>query len=212
MAIAASPVDICNLASDMIGGDTVADIENPTTDAEKVFSRHYDTVRRETLREYIPNFAKRRAAIDRLVIAVVTDFTDAYQLPSDFIRLLSIGGDAEEDQLEPSRYDLADGMILTNNYNENALEIRYIADITDVVKWDSQFVSLCVKRLALATAMQITADTKIVQLIQAQIDKATPTVYGVDSQEKPPTIINRSPILEKRRGYGRYDRDNRYLR
>lgn len=211
MGIAASPVDICNLASDLIGGDTVADIENPTTDAEKIFSRHYDNVRRGLLREYIPNFAKKRAAISRINVTIVTDFTDAYQLPNDFIRLLSVGGDTEEDQLAPNRYDLADGMILVNNYGENSIEIRYLADITDVVKWDSQFVELCAKKLALATAMQITGDYKVVQMLNNAVDRATPTAYGVDTQEKPPTVINRSPILEKRRGYNRYGRDNRYI-
>jgi hypothetical protein len=211
MSIAASPVDVCNIASDMIGGDTVADIDNPTTDAEKIFARHYDNIRRETLREYIPNFAKKRAVISRLNITPVTDYTDAYQLPLDFIRLLSVGGDVEEDQLEPSRFDLADWMILVNNYGYNSLEIRYVSDVTDVIKWDSQFITLCAKKLALATAMQITGDYKVVSMMQTLVDRATPVAYGVDAQEKPPTTISRSPLLEKRRGYGRYDRDNRYI-
>jgi len=213
MTLPAGKVAICNIALDYIGGERVANIDSPTTDTEMIMSRQYDTVRQETLREYVPNFAKLRASIPRVSTTPEFDFTDAYQLPNNFIRLLSVGGSSEEYQFETGQYDLSENYLLANNGGESSIDIRYVADIEDVSKWDSGFRSLVSIKLAIAVCVQITDDARKAAYLTGMLEKRMPTVLGVDAQEKPPIVINRSPILARRRGYrsGSADRDTRYL-
>lgn len=213
MSLPTDEVGICNLATDYVGGERVFDIYSPTTDTEKIFSRHYPEVRQELLRSYIPNFAKKRVNLHKVTATIAGDFEDTYQLPLDFIRLLSVGGDTEADQWDSNLYDLAETTIVCNNDGAANLFIRYVADITDVAKWDAGFRRLCAIELALAVVVQITNDTKKAAYLTAKLEKKVSTVLGVDAQEKPPTVIDRSRILARRKGYGgSYDRNtNQYI-
>jgi hypothetical protein len=211
MALPGGEIDICNLASGFLHGERVANIYSPTTDTEKIYGRYYDETRQETLREYVPNFAKKRASLLKLSGTPLIDYTDEYALPADFIRLLSVGGDSEELQLSPGNYDLSETSLLANNGGATSIYIRYVADILDVKKWDSGFRKLVALRLAENTCIQITDDLRKLSMIKQWIKDWQPTAFGVDAQEKPPTVIDRSPLLERRGRMSGTDRDRRYL-
>ena len=85
-------VDICNLALDAIGQLPISSILNPTTQTEDICARQYDPTRRQVLREFIFNFARKTTQLVKTANAPThPEFVNGYSLPNDFIRLLTLG-------------------------------------------------------------------------------------------------------------------------
>src|ERR1700678_4558553 len=92
MAAPNSDTDICQMAIDLLGhGEKLNSISAPQTDTEALMARHYDASRQRVLRMYPWHFATAMAQIPRIGTPL-SDYRDEYQLPADFIRLLSLGG------------------------------------------------------------------------------------------------------------------------
>ena len=92
MPQAISAVDICNLALDRLGHHPLSSIDAPQDAMEFVMARWYDSTRREMLRKYIFNFARKSVRLTTSANAPAhPEFTNGYALPNDFIRLLTIG-------------------------------------------------------------------------------------------------------------------------
>lgn len=198
MSAPTSAVNIVNLALDHLGQKPIASLTPPVTDEEVIAARWYDQVRRSLLREYVWNFAKERYVAPRTGTPDF-DYTDAYALPNNFIRLLSIGGDWEEIQILD--YDIEGRDILLNNDGSNALRIRYIKDEEDVTKFDPLFTSLLALNLALKMAYKFSLRKGLVDQINNLLAIETPKAVTVDGQERPPKRIQRSKWLRMRR-YG----------
>lgn len=208
MALPGGEIDIANMALDYIGEDRVSSIRPPRTSTELIVSRHYDANRQSVMRKYVPNFAVTRTALARSGTPQ-NDYSDKYQLPNDFIRLLSVGGTTVRGiDLD---YSMEGRELLYDGGGAASINIRYVRDVTDVNLWDAGFRKLCALELALCLALPITHDPKIVSIIDALLTKELPDVYGVDAQEAPPTVIDRPPILARRRRGGSAGWDNRYI-
>lgn len=190
---------ICNLALDYLGErGNVSDIENPTTDEEIVMARHYDTVRRGLLREYIWNFAKKRATISRTGTPSF-DYADEYLLPADCVRLLSISNSDVSYQSLRRDYDIEERKLLINASGAVSLRVRYIYDHTDVSKWDSLFLRLMALYLAEAVAYKFTLKKGVTEQINGMIAQLIPKTVSIDGQERPPRRIQRSKYISARR-------------
>jgi len=88
MAAPNSPVDVCKLALDLIKQTAIiTNITNPTTEEEVICARWYDSTRRALLRKHFWVFARTRKAISRDSTAPPFGYADAYNLPTDYLRL-----------------------------------------------------------------------------------------------------------------------------
>lgn len=208
MARPTSAMDICRLALDHLGEDPAGatSVDAPTTLMEELLQRHYDTERRAALREYVWNFAKKRASLSRIGTPAF-DYADQYQLPNDFIRVVSLG---ELDYDPISDYDIEERTILVNNSGASSLKFRYIYDHTVVANWDALFVKYFSLTLALAIGYKLKQKKSITDEIVKKLVQVEGKAVQVDGQERPPTRIERSPALEARRGGYYHNRDQRY--
>ena len=212
MAKPTSAIHICNLALDRLGQREVADITTPTTETETICSRHYEQVRREMLRRFIFNFAKKYATLT--VSATKTPehgYTYAYALPNDFVRLLAIGDiTLVNGELEPGLYDLSEGYLFTDYGDGGGIDLTYIYDATTVANYDPLFIRLFVLHLAAAMAYKFSLKNSLIQAIRSDADDVALAAAAVSGQEKPPKRIERSRLRNVRRfGYRR--RDNSYV-
>ena len=201
MTISNSAAAICLRALDFLaqkGG--VTNIDDPRTDEEVVFSRHYDDTRQLLLRNYVWNFAKGRKLINRDANNTPEfDYSDAYPLPNDFVRLLSIG---DNEDLANIDYDLAGGFLLLNNGGAASIKLRYIKDVTDVSKFDAGFRYLFTLYLSLAVSYKFTVKATSLERIQNLIDTYEAKLVSIDGQERPPKRIQRSKLKDARRRIG----------
>lgn len=170
-----SPTEIANRALQCLGDTPVLDISDDVERA-RIMKRAYDPVRKAELRSHIWNFARKRAVLAPDMEVPAFDFEYQFTLPGDCLRVL------------PGRHDrdweIEGRKILTNV--GPALEIRYIADVTDTNLMDELFVEAFAKKLAMETAEKITQSTSKRQLAQQEYKDAISDARKVGAFEQPP--------------------------
>lgn len=198
MAAPTAAVEICNLALDLLKQDAITNIDSPTGGTDVICARWYDHVRRATLRKHPWNFAITRATLAPNATAPAFGYSTAFDVPNDFIRLLTIGDDYIEDL--KGKYQLEDNQILFSNADADSLKIRYIYDFVTVAQMDPLFVDVLAAELALRIAYKVTGSDEAAERIKEHLKLIAPEAYAIDGQERPPTRIQRSKFLDARRG------------
>ncbi len=130
-------------------------------------------------------------------------YKDAYDLPSDFLRLQFIGDDSINDYRKD--YEINDDQIIMNNGNADSLDIGYVSNITTVSKFDPLFLLLFVHELANNMAYKWTLKNTVIKRLEEQLFKLRAEARAVNGQDVPPKRVQRSRFLMARRGSSRND-------
>lgn len=196
--MANTPIDICNKALDLLGQvSDVANITTPTTENEVVCARWYYDTLDFLLRRYVWNFAIKRVVVARdIKNSPPFEYSDAYKIPSDFVRLLAING---RDDFANMDFDESGGFIFMNNNNAPSINLKYISRIEDVRKFDSGFSQLLTLYLALNLTYKFTQKQTTIERLLGWIDKEEAKIISIDGQERPPRRIQRSKYGRARR-------------
>lgn len=88
--MALSSIALCSRALLKLGTNSIASFDEGTTEAE-VAANLYPPARDALLSSHPWTFATAQASLPRLSAEPVADFAYAYQLPADFLRVLSAG-------------------------------------------------------------------------------------------------------------------------
>lgn len=197
--MASSPNDICNKALDLLSQKAdISNIVTPTTENERICARWYNDTLDFLLRRYVWNFAVTRKRIPRDVKGTPEfDFSSAYKLPEDFVRLLAINGRAISND---SFSDLASGYILLNG-NAPSIKLKYIRRETNVRKFDSGFKQLLTLYLAVNISYRFTNKQTVLDRLQKWIELEEAKIVSIDGQERPPIRIQRSRYRRARHGF-----------
>jgi len=206
MAAPTTDVQICNLALDRIGQRPISSILTPQTPNEDVCARHYDTTRRELLRRYIFNFAKKYDNITKSPTVVpVFGYSLAFKLPNNFIRLLALGDVTLNADTPKEFYDISDGFIFTNQQDlTDTINILYVFDAVTVIKFDALFLRLLTLHLAANMAYKFSLKNSLIEAIRTDAADAALAAAAVSGQEKPPRRIERSRLRMVRLRGGRF--------
>lgn len=206
------PVDICNLALDRIGQQPISSILAPNSTNEDICARHYDQSRRKMLRKFIFNFARKAAVLPgNLTAPTRDDFANAYSLPPDFIRLLTLGdGIVDGGNLKPNQFDISGSYIYCDSASAfdpvtllpTGLDMKYIYDAVTVPQFDPLFVDVLVLELAKSMAFKFTLKPSLVSGLEQQLLDANVAAAAVAGQERPPIRVQRSRIRQVRRSGG----------
>ncbi len=196
-----SDVEICNLALDYLNEAPITNIDTPNNPTAEICARWYHAVRRGTLRLHPWNFATKRDVLAKADVTVPFGYENAFTLPSDFVRLVAIGDDQFTD-LTQYRYQVEDGYIYTSDIVSVAtsLKIRYVYNVDDVNKFDALFVEVFVLRLAIKLARKFSASSETKQELLEELKTLMPASFSVDGQERPPTRIQLSKFISRRKG------------
>ena len=204
MSYPTSPVDICNLALDHLKEGNITSIETPNTKVEVICSNWYDQTRRSLLRRHTWNFATKRISLARLTTTPAFGWNYEYQLPNDFIRFVSIGENypmrSESYQIEDSKILIDDS--LNTSGTDTSLKLRYIYDFTNVSAMDPLFIEIFAIELAINISYRITGSNTTKNELGAMLRELNKQAYAIDGQERPPTRVERSRVLRKRRAIG----------
>lgn len=193
------PTDIANLALDAIGQTNISDVENPSTTTEEIMARHYDQVRRQVLSDWVWNFAKWREKISRSGTPAF-DFADAYALPNDYLRYLSVNG-YNELTFEQD-YDLSGRDLLLNNGGAPTVNLRYIRDVKDPNLMSAQFINVFALTLAVRVSYKFTLKKGLLEQVKQELAADLMKAVSVDGQMRPPKRVQRSKFLGARRLMG----------
>ena len=197
MSAPVAPVEVCNLSLDLLRHSTlITSIETPTTEEEALAARWYDATRRSVLRMFPWNFARKRATLSRISVAPAFGYSDAYQLPNDYLNYVFVGEDIQDNITD---FQIEGDQLLINNEGAASLKFCYVHDIQTVIKFDSVFLMLLVAELAVVFGSSLTGLNKSLSGMEKLRDRWEAKARAKNGQENPPRIRFTSGILAKRR-------------
>jgi hypothetical protein len=148
--MAADETSIVNLALAKLGVSPIMALTDDSKQAQFA-KRFYEQTRDDTLQGHRWNFAMKRATLNRLSDAPAFEWSYAYQLPTDCLRVVQLNGwEATERQ---GQYSIEARSLMTN---EDAAEIRYVSRITDTTLYHPLFVDALATKLASVLAGPLT--------------------------------------------------------
>ena len=198
MGAPVSSVEVCNLSLDLLRHSTlITSLETPETEEESLGARWYDATRRSILRMFPWNFARKRATVSLISTAPDHGYANAYQLPNDFIGIIYIGENIDDNITD---FVIEGDQLLIDNEDAASLDICYIYDIEDVVKFDPIFLMFLVAELAVVFGNSLTGLNKSIAGMEKLRDRWEAKARAKNGQENPPRTRFNSTILQKRRG------------
>lgn len=191
--------ELCNLAFDLLRHNTtILSLTSPTTDEESLASKWYDLTRAAVLGSFPWEFAKKRRSIPLdLDGPDGSEYQNAYILPNDYIGLVYIGEDIDEDyELD---YAIEGNRILIDNEDAASLDISYISDFSVVARFDPVFMQLLVGELAVVFANAITGLNKGVKEAKAFRDRWEAKARATNSRNTPIKVRYRGLLSDNRK-------------
>lgn len=182
----ASVIGICNSALIKLGDERITSIGENNKRA-RLCNEQYPKMRDAVMRAHFWNFAKVRVSLAPLVTPPAFGFRSAFQLPADYSRVYKIQGDP--------RYKIEGQTIVSD---EVALNLQYIAKITDASLFDDMFAETVAWRLAADVAYAITQSQAVQAAMFKGYDNFLREARGVDAQEGTPDSNESHTLLHSR--------------
>lgn len=175
-----SEIDICNLALDYCNCRNITSLEESTKESKKC-SAWYDIVRRSLLTNLNASFAIKRAKlVEDANYEEIFGYKKAFSLPRDLLQVLNIGN-----PIDDILYQIESDNRLYCDESIKDVFIRYLADVKDVTKFDSDFTELLALKLAERICVSLTEDIEksnwIKSLAQQKYVECS-TKYGNDNR------------------------------
>ncbi len=185
-----SETDLLNDALGQIGAQAITGIDQGTTNANhcRVF---YPPLRRSLLRACFWNFAIKRVQLASLPTPPLFEFTYAYALPGDYLRLKNYAGaDPNANAIMVWEYPRVryrpiykiEGQTLVSN--DAQVYIEYITDVTNPNYWTADFYQAVSTWLASKLAMALLKDAKLSEsLLKLAEGTLLPAAMATEGQE-----------------------------
>lgn len=187
--MSATPVSICSNALLLLGDAPIADFAEDS-DKARLASNLWPTARDHVLRSHPWNCAIKRVVLSPDVTAPAFDFSQAFTLPSDWLRTLSVGEIGER----PS-YKIEGRKILMN---DTVCKLRYVFRNETPATWDSMLVWTMTGVMRSLFAYPITQSGSLEELIDRVLEQMMKKARSVDGQEDEPEAFDESPLLAAR--------------
>lgn len=189
--MAASDIEIINRSLALLGVESITSISDNTKQASTA-RVIFDDTRAAVFRGHPWNCLTKRASLPKDVTPPAFGFGNAFVLPADFLRLLSI----EVPQLP---YQVENGKILSNN---DDMKIVYTALVTDVTKYDTLLVDALTARLASDLAQPLLQSTSAMEQMWQMYELKLREAKFVDAQENAQDVLDTDYWLDSRLGVG----------
>lgn len=180
-------IDIASNALLLIGDNPISSFSDAGAGAQ-VAANIYPETYRSMLAEHPWSFAMKEQVLSRLSQTpdARTNYSYAYQLPADLIRVWSI--------MDHSSYTIVGSLLYSN---QTSLLCRYIAEV-DETELPPHFVTALQYKLASDFAVSVTEDQGKAQYYGVLYLKQVSMARAVDSQNKPQVAIVDSPFVDVR--------------
>jgi hypothetical protein len=176
--MATSPVEICNSALIKVGASRITSLSDGTKSA-LICNEQYPKLRREVLRQHPWNFAIRRKALAASVVEPEFDFSQAFVIPSDVLRILSTDLPKHLDWAVEQNSS-GQRVLLTDS---DTCKIRYIKDVSDTTIYSPDFEEALALRIAMDLAYSLAQSTSLTRELQRQFKEMLATARSIDAQE-----------------------------
>jgi len=185
--ISPSSLAICNNAILGLGGNVIASFDDATT--EGVLCKNFwSQALNATLRLHPWNCAIKRAVLPPDATPPTYEWSAAFSLPSDLLRLLEVNGLTE--------YKVEGRKILCD---EAALNIKYVYRNETTADWDSLLIAAVTAYMGFNLAYPLTKSNTTRDGQWKLFTELLRTAKAVDAQEEPGDTLGDFPFINVRR-------------
>ncbi|MBR9970811.1 hypothetical protein [Magnetospirillum sulfuroxidans] len=184
-------IALCSRALLKIGATTIASFDEGSAEGE-VAANLYPCTRDALLSSHPWNFATGQVTLPRLAGTPVADFQYAYQMPADFLRVLSAG---QSERGAGIRYRLAENRLHTD---ADEVVLTYIFR-PDETTFPPFFDQVLIARLAAEFCIPLTESTTRAQYLDSRAEDEFRRAKTIDGQQSTPKAL-RTSLLTSARG------------
>lgn len=192
-----SVVEICNSALNILGANNITALTEDSKNA-RLCNQRYEPLRDAVFREHTWNCLVKRVQLAQDTASPTHEYTYQYQLPSDCIRVLSLGGyhDGSSSNVDGGQKFKVEGRkILTD---EDTVYLIYSARIADPTQYDSLLIESIVARLAAELCYAITSSTSLAVALKQDYNEKLRLARHADATEGTPDYIDSSTFINSR--------------
>ncbi|BAQ85506.1 tail tubular protein A [uncultured Mediterranean phage uvMED] len=190
----ASAVDIANSALNLLGASTISAFTDDSKNARLVNQR-YEPVRNRVFRSHAWNCLHKRVQLAQNSTAPVVEYTYAYALPSDCLRVLKVHNGTTDSIASNLDYKLEGRNIVTN---EGTVFIIYIAIDTDPNNYDTYLQESISHQLAADLAYAVTNNATLADKYMVRADERLREARFIDATENSLGTIESSEFTDAR--------------
>ena len=175
-----SEVSICNQALGWLGANLITSFDDQTKEAN-LCGANYASLRDAVLERGDWTFAIRRAELPQLgEDELVPGYGNAYQLPSDCIRVIQASPDARYIDTSTMHWEAEDRKVLTDN---GACFIKYVYREEDPVRFSPGFVQSLAYRIAAELAIPLTKSRQLQGQMLTIYEDRVKEATGMDGKQ-----------------------------
>ena len=190
----ASTVDICNSALNLLGASTISALTDDSKNA-RLCNQRYEPVRNRVFRSHAWNCLHKRVQLAQNSTAPVVEYSYAYALPSDCLRVLKIHTGSTDSIKSEVDYKLEGRNIVTD---EGTIYLVYIALITDPNEYDVYLQESISHQLAADLAYAITNNATLANQYMSRADERLREARFIDATENALGTIESNEFTDAR--------------
>ena len=190
----ASTVDICNSALNLLGASTISALTDDSKNA-RLCNQRYEPVRNRVFRSHAWNCLHKRVQLAQNSTAPVVEYSNAYALPSDCLRVLKIHNGTTDSIVSSIDYKLEGRNIVTD---EGTIYLIYIALITDPNEYDSYLQESISHQLAADIAYAVTNNATLANNYMTRADERLREARFIDATENALGTIESNEFTDAR--------------
>jgi len=190
----ASVVDMCNSALNLLGASTISALTDDSKNA-RLCNQRYTPVRDRVFRSHSWNCLHKRVQLAQNTTAPVVEYSFAYALPSDCLRVLKIHNGTTDSIQSNMDYKIEGKNIVTN---EGTIFLIYIAKITDPNQYDTYLQESISHQLAADLAYAVTNNATLADKYMVRADERLREARFIDATENSLGTIESSEFVDAR--------------
>ena len=190
----ASVVDICNSALNLLGASTISALTDDSKNA-RLCNQRYEPVRNRVFRSHAWNCLHKRVQLAQNSTAPVVEYSNAYALPSDCLRVLKVHNGTTDSIASSIDYKLEGRNIVTD---EGTIFLIYIALDTDPNNYDTYLQESISHQLAADLAYAITNNATLADKYMVRADERLREARFVDATENSLGTVESSEFTDAR--------------
>ena len=190
----ASAVDIANSALNLLGASTISAFTDDSKNA-RLINQRYEPVRNRVFRSHAWNCLHKRVQLAQNSTAPVVEYSHAYALPSDCLRVLKIHNGTTDSIASSIDYKLEGRNIVTD---EGTVYLIYIALETDPNNYDTYLQESISHQLAADLAYAVTNNATLADKYMVRADERLREARFIDATENSLGTIESSEFTDAR--------------
>ena len=190
----ASVVDMCNSALNLLGASTISALTDDSKNA-RLCNQRFEPVRDRVFRSHAWNCLHKRVQLAQNSTAPVVEYSYAYALPSDCLRVLKVHNGSTDSIKSDIDYKLEGRNIVTN---EGTVYIIYIAIDTDPNNYDTYLQESIAHQLAADLAYAVTNNATLADKYMVRADERLREARFIDATENSLGTIESSEFTDAR--------------